>query len=502
VALGITAAAHAQADNQPAVTLGPPTVALGAPRAAPSSAVTSDIAPCSFGAIARGKADDKAPMPPGPALSGEGTGTLTPPTPLAPAGPMTGGPVYGGPVSSGPIVDGPIGGGYPMSGQLPGAACGPAADPSWAPLPGGVFSQDAHPCGYIFYGSAEALLWWIRDGRLPPLLIASPPSSSLAPPPGSTVVFGGGSVAPQERVGGRFTVGWWLNECQNVGVVGSYFFLARRGVDFAVAGNPTTELSRPFFNINPAVGGSPTMPVPDRERISSPGLAVGAFNASTSDTLWGADINGRINLLSGCRWRVDGLVGFRYLRFDEDLRIGETFDQVAPASVAGRMGTLMDHFETTNDFYGGQLGLMGEIHRGPWSLDLMTKVALGTTHQSIIASGGQMGVNEFGQTVSGYGLLVQPSNVGSHTRNVFSVVPEVSVNIGYQLTQRLKVFAGYDFLYWSGVARAGDQIDPVLDVNSRVFPIAQPPGATRPAIRFQDSGFWAQGFNFGLQFTW
>ena len=39
---------------------------------------------------------------------------------------------------------------------------------------------------------------------------------------------------------------------------------------------------------------------------------------------------------------------------------------------------LSDNFLVTNDFYGGQLGLIGELKRGRWSVDLTTKVALGT----------------------------------------------------------------------------------------------------------------------------
>jgi hypothetical protein len=507
MALGLSATGKAQEPawrtgstgpaSQPAVTLGPPTASLGAPRPMTGK---GDVAPCGYGVIARGKADDKAPRPPGPTLpsapGAAGSPALSAPTPLPAAAPEPG-MIFNAPVTSGPIV-----GDVAMNGSVSGGACATcAADPSWAPLPGGVFAQEGHPCGYIVYGSAEALFWWMRDSRLPPLLTISPPSVAGGVAPGTRVLYGDNSVAPQERIGGRFTVGMWLNECQNWGVVGSYFFLGNRGNSFATAGDGVSVLSRPFLNINPIVNGTPGMPVPDREIIAFPGFATGTFTAKTSDVLWGADINARMNLLSGCRWRLDGLAGFRYLHFDEQLTITETFQGIAGPN-AGRAGSLMDHFETNNDFYGGQLGLVGELRRGPWSLDMIGKVALGTTHQSVTASGAQMGMNEFGAPVSGAGLLVQPSNAGTRNRDSFSVVPEVTLNLGYQVTQHLKVFAGYDFLYWSHVTRVGDQIDTTLDVNSRTFPISQAPGATRPAPRFQDTGFWAQGFNAGLQFTW
>jgi hypothetical protein len=351
------------------------------------------------------------------------------------------------------------------------------------------------------YGSAEALFWWLKGNQLPPLLTISPPTVAGAVAPGSQVVFGADDVNQSGRIGGRFTLGWWFNECQNWGVVGSYFFLGTHGQDFSAVGDGVNVLSRPFFNINPVVGGTPTAPVPDREIIAFPGMATGAFTAKISSELWGADINARMNLLRGCRWRLDGLVGFRYLEFDEDLNIGETFMGIAGPN-AGRSGMLMDSFHTTNNFYGGQTGLVGELTRGPWSLDVIGKLAMGTTRESVTASGGQVGIDPVLGRVTGAGLLVQPSNVGTHRRDVFAVVPEVTLNVGYQVTQHLKVFGGYDFLYWSRVARVSDQIDTTLDVNSRTFPITQTAGATRPAVLLKDTGFWAQGFNVGLQFTW
>lgn len=512
-ALGMSAASQAQepawrpgttrSDGQPAVTLGPPTVALGAPRPMAAPAGRGDVAPCTYGFVARGKIEDKAPMPPGPTLPGApqaGATPLPPPTPLTPAMPVPPGTVFDGSVTSGPMV-----GDFPVAGGgMPGAPCPTCCptDPNWAPLPGGAFCcQDGRPCGYILYGSVEFLMWWTRDANLPPLLTASPPGTAGVLATGTEILYGGSSITPQWRGGARFTGGWWLNECQNWGVVGSYFFLGKRSDNFSAAGDGVTVLSRPFLNINPVVGGTPLAPVPDREIIASPGQSTGMFTASTSNSLWGADLNARMNLWTGCRARLDGLIGFRYLRFDEDLTLNESFAAFAGPN-AGRRGMLFDTFRTTNDFYGGQLGLMGELRRGRWSLDLTTKVALGTMHQMVEAAGGQLDVNERGQIVTGSGLLVQPSNAGARTRDVFSVVPEVTLNLGYQVTDHLKVFVGYNYLYWSNVLRAGDQIDTTLDVNSRTFPIAQPPGATRPAPRFQDTNFWAQGINAGLQFTW
>ena len=88
-----------------------------------------------------------------------------------------------------------------------------------------------------------------------------------------------------------------------------------------------------------------------------------------------------------------------------------------------------------------------------------------------------------------------PTNIGEFNRNVFSVVPEVGRNVGYQLTDHIRTFVGYNFLYWSNVIRPGDQIDRVIDINNiprfvnvlpGTIPAVFPP---RPEARFNDTDF-------------
>jgi hypothetical protein len=340
----------------------------------------------------------------------------------------------------------------------------------------------------------------MQNSQIPLLLVTSPtPQPAFGVAPGTVPVFGNSDIAPQDRTGGRITLGWWANPCQTWGIEGSYFFLSSSGNDFAVRSNGVNNLARPFFNVNPVAGGAPGRPVPDFEPLGN-----GLFTASTSNEFWGADLNARFNLCRGCMYRIDGLAGFRYLRFDEQLNITESFAGtfVQNDVVHTVSGSLVDNFKVTNDFYGGQLGLIGSICRGPWSLELTTKVALGSTHESVDRFGSQTAVDNGVRVTRPFGLLVQPSNIGNRSNDVFAVVPEVGLNLGYQLTPHLKIFGGYDFLYWSNVARVSDQVDPVLNVNSRVFPITQPVGAVQPTAVVRDTSFWAQGFNVGLKFTW
>ncbi len=66
------------------------------------------------------------------------------------------------------------------------------------------------------------------------------------------------------------------------------------------------------------------------------------------------------------------------------------------------------------------------------------------------------------------------------------------------MTSRLRLTVGYTFLYWSQVARAGDQISTVI--NPSQFPPGQLSGAPAPQFKLALSDFWAQGVNFGVDF--
>ena len=66
---------------------------------------------------------------------------------------------------------------------------------------------------------------------------------------------------------------------------------------------------------------------------------------------------------------------------------------------------------------------------------------------------------------------------------------------------------GYNFLYLSSVLRPAGTIDPVIDA-ARIpnFPLPNSPailpGTPRPEPQFRTTDFWAQGINFGIQWTW
>ena len=137
------------------------------------------------------------------------------------------------------------------------------------------------------------------------------------------------------------------------------------------------------------------------------------------------------------------------------------------------------------------------------------RCAFGVLDQVADITGGQTLTFANGTTTkTAGGLLALPgANIGVFDHHQFAVLPEVSLNIGYQLTSHTRLFIGYDFLFLGNALRPGGTIDTTVDA-ARIpnFPLpgapAPLPGAPRPGPYFTTSDFFAQGINFGLQFRW
>jgi hypothetical protein len=366
--------------------------------------------------------------------------------------------------------------------------------------------------GYRFWGSAELLLWSLKPGHTPPLVTSGTIASGGALGPGTTTLFGG-NQSSDPQLGGRFTLGTWLNPGQTTGIEGSFFFMNGPSDNFnaSSSGDPagTQVLARPFVN---AINGQQ-----DSQTISYPGVTSGNTQVTSSTLFLGAQLNGLCNLLccmpdccaTNCcnrtGYRLDMIGGFQYLALNENLNINEnlTILPTAPAPlVPGSTIDVADSFQTRNNFYGGQVGARAEWWRGAWFMNVSSQVALGDTHQEVIINGSTAFTNPGGPTVhQPGGLLALPTNMGTYSRDQFSVVPQVGLNVGRQLTNNVRIFAGYTFIYWSNVVRPGDQIDPV--VNPTQLPSATGPGTlvgpARPAFSFHESDLWVQGVNFGLE---
>jgi hypothetical protein len=355
----------------------------------------------------------------------------------------------------------------------------------------------------------EYLLWWMPGMRIPVLATTSldPNGLGFLGQPG-TVSLLEGDIIGSNRQGFRVRGGLWLDDCGSCGIDGSLFVLGRRTVDTSFSSSQFGVITRPIFspNIIPGIG----VVGETGEAVTVPGVLSGGLSAHAESFLWGADLNIRHCLCSGCDWKMMGFAGYRFLSLEEQVSVQEdilvvgTSPRVVIPDPVGTTIVVRDTFEVENRFHGGQVGVTYERRRGRWDVDARASVALGVTNQQLDIDGFQIRTRP-GQPPVAFrgGLLAAGPNIGSFTRDRFSIVPEFTLNVGYWLTPNLRAYAGYNFLYWTNVIRAGDEIDRVVDLTFVPnAPPAIPSGQQRPAAQFNQSDLWVTGVQFGVEWRW
>ena len=381
--------------------------------------------------------------------------------------------------------------------------------------------------------------------------------------PGQAVtLFGGNRVLEDERHGGRVIAGLWLDDYSQWGVEGEYLRLSELDVHYSAGSKNGSSpadglyIFRPFFNTAPFTrnGGlvprgnaledvdtnllDGTVTVDIRSEFQSAGIrlrhnlccregcstgcgdGVGCGNSIGCGSGVGdgscpiGPLNRLCNLLRKGTRHTDVLYGFRWTNLDESLRVVEDLQEIPTAT--GAEIDVQDLFETENNFLGGEIGYETSWRLRRWSLRLLSKVAIGNTQQRATISGFTNNDGQNPARTTG-GLLTQNitlsdgsvvGNIGTFERDEFSMIPEIGFTLGYNLTPRLKLTGGYTLLYWSNVLRPGDQID--LDVNGNFLERDPVPPANTPLIvrddhprfDFHQTDLWAQGVNFGAEYTW
>lgn len=356
--------------------------------------------------------------------------------------------------------------------------------------------------------SGETLVWWLKDGRINVPLVTTtsdPVTLGVLGAPGTSVVFGNTEVEHNAFVGARLTGGFVLDEKKIWALEGSGFWLAQNSDVFRVNGAevPSGILARPYAD---AVTGQQASALQ-----AFPSAFAGGVIVETTSELWGGEVNLVKNLFRLDCLSMDFLVGGRYLNLEESVNITDTFLILSAgigffngqAQPDGRAISRTDIFETRNRFYGGQIGTRLEYRFGTFYVLGKMKVALGLNNQEVAVDGRtSLFANDALADATPGGLLALATNIGTTSRDEFSAVPEASVTVGWHVTPRIRVYAGYTFLYWSDVLRPGEQID--LRINPGILPTAPigqfgvPGGPQVPTVLMRSNDFYAHGMNFGV----
>lgn len=363
-----------------------------------------------------------------------------------------------------------------------------------------------------FWFNADYLLWWTKSSPTPGPLITTGSLNDAIPggvgQPGTTVVFGNNNFDTNTKAGMRLAAGFWLGSAQRFGIEGTWLQLEKRTQAFSIASDAAG---------NPLIGRAIISPFTGDEIIEAdaiPDLLTGGAAASFSTRLLGWELNSALNVTRRRSLALDLLAGFRALDLHESLILQDSFTPLVagvttfnglPADPPSSLGDF-DSFHTSNKFYGPQIGSRIDWNSGRFNVNVITKVALGTTQQDVDIDGASVLITPGAATVTAAGgVLAAPSNIGHYYREQFTVVPEVGLNAGFALTDWLRLRAGYTFMYWSSVVRPGNTVDRTVNFTQLPTDFSFVPGPANPAVpafSFQRSDYWAQGFNFGLELSY
>ena len=366
-------------------------------------------------------------------------------------------------------------------------------------LPNGAFDTGHHEPVKRLWTNAEYLLWWTKSQNIPPLVATAPGqfANTTIPAGQFTNIFGGTHLDYQAYSGARFSAGYLVDEEGSLGIDGNYFFTETKSKRFIGGSTGNPLLGPTFFDLG---NGQETI-----VKDADPGRFMGVVSVAAPSRFWGTEIN-----LSTCVQPVfsDHLrlfAGFRYFELSEAITRIDTATGVG--DLTGNLITGLDHFGTRNQFFGGQVGFATHSHIGQnWTLDVIGKFAMGGVRQLVNIDGASTFVQPGLPIQIGNGnLLALGTNSGHFRQAKFAVMPELTVNAGYQISSRWNAFIGYNLLYIDKVVRPGSQID--FGVNTTQITFLEGStgvlkGVPRPAPLLHNDSFWAQGMNFGLQFCY
>ena len=360
-------------------------------------------------------------------------------------------------------------------------------------------------CQYMpaVWAQFDALLWWSQGQGSPPLVTTSPDNTlredaGVLGRPGTQILHGGERLDGNGRLGGRFNVGMWLDDCRHTAIEATWLMLGDGGNSGnfyaqSVQDPVSPILARPFFNTQ--------LEEQDARLVAFPDIVTGDVQVETSNELNSVSVLARWNYCRGAGCRVNLVGGYRFLRFREGLLVNEQLTSIDDGGVVpvGTVFQLFDSFATDNEFHGGEIGLSLFYDHGPWSLDVLPKLAIGNMRQTVAIDGSTMTISPIDPPLTQPGgLLALPTNIGQSEQDRVALIPELNLNLRYHWSACFSMSVGYSLLWITDVARAGDQID--FRVNPSQLPSngGSVVGDAYPRRQLDHSSMWFQGLNLGV----
>jgi hypothetical protein len=379
----------------------------------------------------------------------------------------------------------------------------------------------------ILYARAEYLSWWFKGMHIPPLVVEGNEDDGNFVD--GRIVYGNEDILDDARDGLRLRIGLWLDDCGQWAIEGDYIGFEELTSRYVNGGDGVTPpfVGRPFIDAQtglnavqdvsfPGIRG--TVTVDAMSEFESFGVRMRHNICCVSGNCGCGDPVGCGGGIGGCSGgtgcgsgvcggrrgtqRIDFLFGVRSARLREGLVITEDLRTTETGPQTDIYG--QDRFHTKNEFLGGELGFLWEWEHQRWSLELLSLLAIGNNQQTVDISGFTARDTNQGagiETKEGL-LLTQTTNIGSYSRNEFSVIPQIGATVGFQMTPRFRFTGGYTLMYWGNVVRPGEQIDLHVNPDYLDFNPGNDGAPFRPAFAFDETDLWAHGINLGGEYRW
>lgn len=400
-----------------------------------------------------------------------------------------------------------------------------------------ITANEPPPPTKHWWTQGDYLLWKAKET---PLLVPLVTTASLSDPisgalaqPGTKVIMGDKNIRSDWLSGFKIAAGLWTDQSEQRGIEAGYFLIPERSQKQSIntSGQPgSINVAVPIYDVTGLWGlnGVPgetvfILPGP----IFGPGF-VGSFQLKTSIRLQGAELDALIKRVDNSKFLLNFIGGFRWLQLEESLSfIGRT--AAVPNSMESGFYNIKDSFKTNNNFFGGQVGVKAACSTKMWRFTGVTKVAVGLMNQNV-------GVRGRSQTSNGNlfylthnteteilngGIFAEPTNQGSHCRNVFAAAVEAGIKMFYRVSSCLELGVGYNFLFASSLVRPGDQIDRKINPTRTALaeasrasagvgpdtpipfgesqPASLPKGPKYPKFKPHTTNFWIQGLTIDAQ---
>ena len=372
------------------------------------------------------------------------------------------------------------------------------------------FTSAAAPAssGHFVWMTADYSLNWMTRTTLPPLVTSSPigvaqANAGVLGLASTNLLLGQDTLESPCTSGIRATLGIGAPEGMRYEVSG--LCIRDNVASFNAGGDGSSaSIARPFFE--PITGQEAT------ELVSFPGRFAGSIDVALRSTLVGVEVSALDQFDMGVPLTI--IAGFRYLQLEDDLSIVHNTTALnAPALTFGGSNIALnnslqitDIFRTRNQFIGPQIGIRSERVFGSLIFGIDAKIAMGSNRQTVFINGqsDQLANGTAVRTTPG-GFLASLTNIGSFHQQKLNCIPELSLKLGYEVTPSLRTFIGYDCLAWSGVVRAGDQIDRTVNLTQIPTAAIFSPsfgGPPRPTFEFRMSDLVVHSLRIGVEWNY